>query len=76
MGVPLVGILLEPGCHRVAMELPRSCHGLSCAVVEFCLLGPVGVIADGRPLVIGRQRERALLAVLLLSVGRPVPFPG
>lgn len=72
MGVPLAGILREPGCHRVATALPR--FGLSCVVVEFRLLGPVGVIVDGHPLAIGRQRERALLAVLLLDVGRPIPI--
>jgi DNA-binding SARP family transcriptional activator len=35
-------------------------------VVDFKLLGPVEVWAEGRPLAVAGARQRALLAVLLL----------
>lgn len=41
-------------------------------MLEFRLLGPLEVIADGGPLPLGGQRQRALLAVLLLEAGRVV----
>jgi DNA-binding SARP family transcriptional activator len=41
--------------------------------MEFRLLGPVGVWADGRPVRVGGRRERTMLAVLLLAAGRLVP---
>ena len=40
--------------------------------LEFRLLGPLEVLRDGFPLQLGGQRQRALLAVLLLEVGRVV----
>jgi len=40
--------------------------------VEFRLLGPLVVTAGGRPLPLPGAAERALLALLLLSPGRPV----
>jgi DNA-binding SARP family transcriptional activator len=43
----------------------------ACAV-DFKLLGPVEVWADGRPLAVAGARQRALLAVLLLHAGEPV----
>lgn len=41
-------------------------------VVEFRILGPIEVQADGRALTLGGRRERAVLALLLLSVNRVV----
>jgi DNA-binding SARP family transcriptional activator/streptogramin lyase len=40
--------------------------------VEFLILGPLEVVHDGRRLRIGAAREKAILAVLLLSAGRVV----
>lgn len=40
--------------------------------MEFRLLGPVEMTVDGQPVEIGRRRERALLSLLLLEVGKPV----
>jgi DNA-binding SARP family transcriptional activator len=41
--------------------------------LSFLLLGPVAATRDGRPVDLGRRRERRLLALLLLDPGRPVP---
>jgi DNA-binding SARP family transcriptional activator len=41
-------------------------------VVEFRILGPLEVVAEGRPLVLGGQKQRALLAFLLLEANRVV----
>lgn len=41
-------------------------------MLEFRLLGPLEVIGDDGPLPLGGQRQRALLAVLLLEAGRVV----
>src|SRR5829696_7975291 len=40
--------------------------------MEFHVLGPLEVTDGGQPLQLGRGRQRALLALLLLSAGRPV----
>jgi DNA-binding SARP family transcriptional activator len=40
--------------------------------VEFRILGPLEVSREGRPVHIGGAKERALLVILLLQVGRPV----
>ncbi len=40
---------------------------------DFRILGPLEVEGDDGPLVLGGQRQRALLAVLLLHAGRVVP---
>ncbi|HEX6381550.1 MAG TPA: BTAD domain-containing putative transcriptional regulator, partial [Acidimicrobiia bacterium] len=40
--------------------------------VEFRILGPMEVVHDGRPVVFGRSRERAVLALLLASCNRVV----
>ncbi|WP_239160642.1 AfsR/SARP family transcriptional regulator [Virgisporangium ochraceum] len=41
-------------------------------MLRFQLLGPVAATLDGRPVDLGRRRERRLLALLLLDPGRPV----
>src|SRR3982751_6131015 len=41
--------------------------------VEFHLLGPLDVWADGVPLLVGAPRQRALLAALLLHPNQVVP---
>lgn len=40
--------------------------------MEYRLLGPVGVLAAGRPVDVGSRRERTLLALLLLAAGQVV----
>jgi DNA-binding SARP family transcriptional activator len=44
------------------------------AVMEFQVLGPVEVWVDGRPADAGHTRQRAVLAVLLIDLGRAVPL--
>src|SRR5262245_39602111 len=39
---------------------------------DFRILGPLEVTADGRPVVVGGRKLRALLALLLLDGGRVV----
>ena len=41
--------------------------------MEFRILGPLEVVADGRVLPLGRGRQRALLAILLLRPNQVVP---
>jgi DNA-binding SARP family transcriptional activator len=41
--------------------------------LEFRILGPLEVLADGRPLVLGGKRQRAVLTALLLEARRVVP---
>ena len=41
-------------------------------MLEFRLLGPLGVLRDGAPLALGGLKQRALLAILLLRAGRVV----
>jgi DNA-binding SARP family transcriptional activator/tetratricopeptide (TPR) repeat protein len=41
-------------------------------VLEFRILGPLEVLAEGRPLTLGGQKQRALLALLLLEANRVV----
>jgi YVTN family beta-propeller protein len=40
--------------------------------VDFAVLGPIEVTVDGRALVLGGPKQRALLAMLLLDANRPV----
>src|SRR3954452_1008949 len=40
--------------------------------MEFSVLGPLEVRADGRELALGGTKPRGLLALLLLHAGRPV----
>ncbi|MBH1938111.1 winged helix-turn-helix domain-containing protein [Streptomyces sp. AV19] len=46
------------------MEAPR---------VRFKVLGPLEVVADGRPLPLGGSKQRTLLATLLVHANTPVP---
>src|SRR5689334_10686592 len=39
---------------------------------EFRILGPLEASVDGRPVALGGQKQRALLALLLLDSGRVV----
>jgi DNA-binding SARP family transcriptional activator len=41
-------------------------------MLEFRLLGPLEAVADGEPLQLGGQKQRALLALLLLDANRVV----
>ena len=41
-------------------------------MLEFRILGPLAVAADGEPLQLSGQKQRALLALLLLDVNRVV----
>ena len=41
--------------------------------IEFRVLGPVEVVREGETIGLGGARQRALLALLLLELGRPVP---
>jgi DNA-binding SARP family transcriptional activator len=41
--------------------------------MEFRILGPLEVVADGRVLPVGRGRQRALLAILLLRANQIIP---
>ena len=41
-------------------------------MLEFRILGPLEVLSDGEPLVLGGKRQRALLAALLVQAGRVV----
>ena len=41
-------------------------------MIDYRLLGPIEAGVDGRPLDIGGRRQRALLAVLLLSANEPL----
>ena len=40
--------------------------------MQFRILGPLEVIADGRPLALGRRKQRAVLAILLVHANRVV----
>jgi DNA-binding SARP family transcriptional activator/class 3 adenylate cyclase len=41
--------------------------------LEFRILGPLEAFREGRPLELGGQKQRALLALFLLEVGRVIP---
>ena len=49
----------------------RESPGL--VALEFCVLGPLEVWRDGRPVRLGGERQRALLALLLLHANEVVP---
>jgi len=62
---------LVPGVNREARGDPGSAS--SSPAVEFCLLGPVQVRFDGRPVPLGRPGTRAVLGLLLLEANQVVP---
>ena len=41
--------------------------------MDYALLGTLEVRSEGRPIAVGRGKQRALLAVLALNAGRVVP---
>jgi len=47
----------------------KTCSGVR---VEFRILGPVEAYQDGRPVTLGSDRDRFVLAVLLLNADKPV----
>jgi DNA-binding SARP family transcriptional activator len=47
---------------------------ISTVRVEFCLLGPVEVIAEGQPVEIGGRRQQVVLAMMLLEANRVLPI--
>jgi hypothetical protein len=49
-----------------------SAPGSTLSPVRFGILGPLEVEYDGRPVRLGRRRDRAVLALLILADGRPV----
>src|ERR1041385_7810708 len=54
------------------MPAARRSSGDVLCVLSFRLLGPLTVEVDGKPVPLGGPRQRTVLAVLLLSAGRPV----
>jgi DNA-binding SARP family transcriptional activator len=42
-------------------------------LIEFRILGPLEVVRDGRSIPLGRQRQRGVLALLVLRSGEVVP---
>lgn len=52
--------------------MERGCE--VAAVAEFRLLGPLEVVADGRPVEIGSARQRIVLSMLLLQANHVVPL--
>src|SRR5215207_3482887 len=62
-----VGTLTSAVRHRIIGRMSGS------AALEFRLLGPLEVWRAGRPLRLGGERQRALLALLLLHANEVVP---
>ena len=54
-------------------EVSASISCYKPGVLEYRILGPLEVVDDARPLALGGQRQRALLAALLLRPGNVVP---
>jgi len=55
------------------LDTGRVSELVSPVTLEFRILGPLEVLADDHPLVIGGKRQRAVLAALLLDARRVVP---
>ena len=53
-------------------EVASPTEDLNRGVLEFRILGPLEVLKDGRTVALGGQKQRALLALLLLDFGRVV----
>lgn len=60
--------------HRTGRRYSRASTGQPGTVVGFRILGPLEVVGDGKPLVLGAVQQRALLAVLVLHRGEVVPI--
>src|SRR5215470_12653584 len=60
------GVVIEP-CEE---ETPQD---MSSGRLRFRILGPLAAFADEEPLQVGGPKQRALLALLLLSANRVVP---
>jgi DNA-binding SARP family transcriptional activator len=43
------------------------------AMIDYRILGPLEVSADGRVIDVGGRKQRALLAISLLRANEPVP---
>jgi DNA-binding SARP family transcriptional activator len=54
--------------------LPTGYQIASARVLEFRILGPLEVLEDDRPVALGGPKQRAALAILLLSANRVVPI--
>ncbi|MCX5335456.1 MULTISPECIES: AfsR/SARP family transcriptional regulator [unclassified Streptomyces] len=55
-----------------AQEPPRTTPAHPRALAEFHALGPIEAVVDGRLVDLGAPKQRALLALLVGKVGRPV----
>src|SRR6516225_8912280 len=75
--------MIGSGCptvvSRVSQGLVFGCcleetgPGMSSGRLRFRILGPLTAFADGEPLPVSGPKQRALLALLLLSANRVVP---
>ena len=61
------------GCCEVKPAAPEQSSVSAKMTLEYRVLGPLEVLAAGRPLKLGGSRPRAVLAVLLLHAGHLVP---
>ena len=66
---PKAGVAGATGRHGAVLH---CCVGVV-AVIEYRLLGPLEVDANGRAIEIGGLKQRALLAMLVLRANQPVP---
>jgi DNA-binding SARP family transcriptional activator len=62
------------GTFAPAATEPLSTGYRPCSLVEFRILGPLEVTRNGVPVPLGGPKQRATLAILLLSVNRVVPI--
>ena len=62
-----------PEPSKKSLDIARFSTLVSRVTFDIRILGPLEVEGDSGPLALGGQRQRALLAVLLLHAGRVVP---
>ena len=62
-----------PESSKKSLDIARFSELVSLVTFDFRILGPLEVEGDSGPLALGGQRQRAVLAVLLLHAGRVVP---
>src|SRR5262245_46120506 len=62
-----------PESPKKSLDIGRFPRLVSPVTFDFRILGPLEVEGDSGQLALGGQRQRALLAVLLLHAGRVVP---